>query len=256
MGRFAQVLLLVLNAAVAHADRDASLDLIGTYKSGRYNCAAAKQVKMMESEDGKIGEVPAVCLYDVTCAPKTGQSGLNNKKFFTHCKLEGDNCKDLSACIAEDDTPTPDKSMVWTKGKLAKKNPAPETRTKFGEQCKYSWGDPYVVYRQHPKKPELWDTVCASPITGCVLPESVKGSFLATCKATGETQEGDTYFMLCPPPQDCLANAIPVKPALTTSEAKALAASAERDQKKSQVDVVSSSVVNASLVGTPPTHKK
>jgi len=205
---------------------------------------------MVESEDRTLGVVPAVCLYDVTCTPKNARSGLSSIPYMTHCTLDGDYCKDLSDCIAENRKNVSSRAMIWTKGSPDGKKPDPDAQEKFGRQCKYSWGSPYVVFRQHPGK-EYWDTVCASPISECNLPESVKGSFLATCKAGEQTKEG---LMECPPAQDCLANAIPVKPSLTASNAKKLAKSGDR--KKDQVDLVTTSTVNASLVSTPPVHKK
>ena len=199
----------------AYADSSDTSELLEFYDSDLYTCSATSQVKLTLSEDGKPNVVPSGCIYDIQCLGKDRRAKYKSKPFISFCRLDGDHCKDFHDCIAEQRIEFKNPTMTFLKAELEKKEPIQALKETYGQECQYSWGIPLVLYRQIPGT-DVWDTVCASPISGCKLPASLKGSFVATCKSTRQIKPG---LMECPAPQNCLANAIPVTPALTKSQA-------------------------------------
>ncbi len=243
-------IFLLTASLCAHADKVSYDNLVAAWDSGKYECTSSKQVKMVVSEDQATGVVPPVCLYNVACKPNKGTAAPSLNPFLVQCKTDGESCKDLSACVEELRLTTADGTIFWNKGEEDRKAVDPDVKDRFGHDCKYSWGSPFVIFRQYPGK-RMWDTVCASPIEGCKLPETVKGSFLATCKAGKQLKPG---ILECPAPQACLEKAIPVKPTPTKSEAAALAASGNRTQTDRTATPVT--FVGASAGGSIPAHRK
>lgn len=71
---------------------------------------------------------------------------------------------------------------------------------------------------------------------------SFSRSFVATCDNVGVIEKDGYELVYCPSAPDCLAAAIPVKPALTVSQAKELTSSAGRTQAPAMVATGSKSV--------------
>ncbi len=218
--KFFVTLVLLLIGPHAFANEAESETLEELSKSKEWNCTTEKTLKMTEAADGSTDVFAPLCVYKVSCL-KIGAT--MRKRVTTICKLTRDNCMDLKDCIEHKKTYTPEE-LFYGQGRFTSERAQPENIQMFGEQCRQIEEVPYIVYRQDPKKPKSYDALCASPVAGCKMPALLKGSFLAVCKA--EQVKGG--FDLCPPPQDCLANPVPVSPAMTVSEAKALAASKDR----------------------------
>ena len=212
-----------------------------------WKCDSEKQVKLLQSSDGKKAIFP-VCLYAVKCEKIAG-AAADPVGLKVSCKLHGDNCADVDDCAKENQNYEKGE-IVWTRVEQSTPVSKRENIEKFGENCEYVETKPSALWRKEIKAPEfaddtapkstseknpaatevkvqpakpVSDVMCASPVHNCAMMEPVKGSFLATCKYV--LFEGQ---VACPPAQDCLAAAIPVKPALTVSGAKALASSSSR----------------------------
>ena len=112
----------------------------------------------------------------------------------------------------------------------------------------HAWGRPSSMYRQKLKKKDKWDIMCSSPVVGCQMPEVLKRSFIAACDGIDFTSEGGIEYIVCPAPQDCLAKAIPARPTLTISEAKAFAASGNRPVSTANVGGNTNKIAHDSFV--------
>ncbi len=210
----------------------AGKNIFHTYQDNAdWSCSPEKVLKLLVDSQNKEKNVLPVCLYKVKCEKVRGQAEAE-VDLRIMCKLAGNQCLDLNDCAKE----LPEYEIDEMGWKAVELDPQPADGAnvlKFGDKCQYVETKPTIIYRQLPNQPANTprekiksDTMCASPVKNCRMPEGLKGSFLATCDS-GHLKTGKKEIS-CPPPQDCLARPIPLQPAFTISQAAELSSSAGR----------------------------
>jgi hypothetical protein len=226
MKQYLKVILFLLQSfcAVVFSDINAVGDF-KTYSSNPdYTCSGTSQVKVSENASGVLGVVHPVCLFDTKCT-RNGNAN-DTHPFLVGCYSVEGQCPDFAVC-AKEMVENKDDEIRLFEARLSTTSADIDNVHRYGQNCRYSWGTPASTLRRKIKD-KTWTAMCSSPVTGCTMPEALKGSFVATCSGTKWSDEKDGVYLVCPAPQDCLATAIPARPTPTVSEAKALAASGNR----------------------------
>jgi hypothetical protein len=183
-----------------------------------WKCDFTHKVNLAHSSDGKVAD-PVLTLARVKCVGLNAKAG-HWEIYRLSCKASSrDSVSELAECAKDAELDTDKYS--WDEGVISKS--ATKTGSdKHGRKCVYDTQTkkPLVSYRL--KTDGSYDAVCATPIA-CDNFSSGPKHFVVACKSLGEVPiKGGGSYDICPQPNDCVENELPLQFARSQTELAAL----------------------------------